>query len=109
MNPLAQLGKTTLLPWGGRKGEGDGLQRPRAEDGRPPCHAVPAVDGPFLARGPPAGHRPGLFEGGSRRFHRSLCPRVVLTAMVADVLVLVICYCPVIMASGPRKTVAAAS
>jgi hypothetical protein len=32
----------------------------------------------------------------------SLCPRVVLTA-VADVVVLVISYRPVIVASGPRK------
>jgi hypothetical protein len=33
----------------------------------------------------------------------------VLTVVVADVLVLVIWCCPVIMASSPRKAVAAAS
>jgi hypothetical protein len=38
----------------------------------------------------------------------SLCPRIVLTAgTVAPVLV--VRYCPVIMASGPRKTVAVAT
>jgi len=35
----------------------------------------------------------------------SLFPRIVLTAGTIA-LVLVVCYCPVIMASGPRKTVA---